>query len=220
MEKPIRHRYLHFGPIISGTVCDSDLVSQLLARGKNTDKSHHEHLAGHIKKENIFDTADKQWFVDNFSKYFIPYFKKLQDINDPTFFYGMPPFNEVWLSSLWINFMRKGEYNPPHDHDGDFSFVLYLKVPAELDKEESDFQGKGTGPGCIQFLYGEQQTNITTGHALHPRDNNLWIFPASLKHTVPPFKSDVERISVSGNWYIVDKFKDKQTLDIAPVNIK
>ena len=25
--------------------------------------------------ENIFDNNDKQWFVDNFQDYFIPYFK-------------------------------------------------------------------------------------------------------------------------------------------------
>ena len=212
-------RYLHFGPIVGGTACDHKICSELLERGKKTTKSHVEHLAGHIKKENLFSLEDRKWFLDNFQHYFIPYFKRLQVQQDPTFFYGMPPFKEVWLSNLWINFMKKGEYNPPHDHDGDFSFVLYLQVPKEIAKEDNEFKGRGTGPGAIQFLYGEKQKGITTGHAIHPHTNNIWMFPASLKHTVPPFKSDVERISVSGNWFIVDDV-DKTKLDVAPITIK
>ena len=129
--------------------------------------------------------------------------------NDPNYYYGMRPFNEIWLANLWINFMKKGEYNPPHGHNGNFSFVLYLQVPAELQKEDESFEGSGFGPGTINFLYGEQQNNIRTSHGILPVENDLIIFPASLKHTVPPFKSDVERISVSGNWYITDTVNNK-----------
>ncbi len=216
----INHRYLHFGPVVGGTVCEQSICKELLDRGNKTTKSHVEHLAGHIDKENIFSLEDRKWFVDNFSEYFVPYFKHLQNPQNPNFYYGMPPFREVWLSNLWINYMKKGEYNPPHDHDGDFSFVLYLQVPEELRKEDNEFKGRGTGPGCIQFLYGETQKGVTTGHGVIPDNNHLWIFHASLKHSVPPFKSDVERISVSGNWFITDHVKDKTQLDIAPILIK
>ena len=88
--------------------------------------------------ENIFSKDDKHWFVDNVQQYFTPYFRQLTDINS-THFYGISPFKEVWLSSLWINFMKKGEYNPPHNHDGAFSFVLYLQVPEELNHEDKNF---------------------------------------------------------------------------------
>ncbi len=209
MVNQINHRYLYFGPIIGHTKCNSDLCNELLQRGTKTVNSHHRHLAGHIEKENIFDTNDKVWFIENFKSYFLPYFKKLQDKNDPNYYYGMRPFNEIWLANLWINFMKKGEYNPPHGHNGNFSFVLYLQVPAELQKEDESFEGSGFGPGTINFLYGEQQNNIRTSHGILPVKNDLIIFPASLKHTVPPFKSDVERISVSGNWYITDTVNNK-----------
>jgi uncharacterized protein (TIGR02466 family) len=204
----ITHKLLHFGPIIGGTTCDPKLCTELLERGRKTTESHNKHLAGHIEKENIFSKDDKHWFVDNFQQYFTPYFRQLTDINS-THFYGISPFKEVWLSSLWINFMKKGEYNPPHNHDGAFSFVLYLQVPEELNHEDKNFKGRGTGPGCVTFMYGEDQPGLKTAHAVKPVTNELWIFPATLKHTVPPFKSDVERISVSGNWFILDDIKER-----------
>ena len=79
-------RYLHFGPVIAGAVCDGKICSELLERGRKTTQSHVEHLAGHIKKENLFGLEDRQWFLDNFQDYFIPYFKRLQVQNDPSFF--------------------------------------------------------------------------------------------------------------------------------------
>jgi len=220
MEKSqINHRYFHFGPVIGGTRCDADLCKQLLERGKKTVIGHQQHLAGHIDKENLFSTEDKQWFGENFSPYFAPYFKKLQRTDDPNYYYAANPFKEVWLSALWINFMKKGEFNPPHTHSGDFSFVLYLQVPKELEQEDEEFKGKGTGPGTISFMYGEDQKNIRTAHGVRPYTNDLWIFPATLKHSVPPFRSDVERISVSGNFFIIDHLKNKE-LDVDPVLIK
>ena len=117
--------------------------------------------------------------------------------------------------------MKKGEYNPPHNHTGDFSFVLYLQVPEELKKEDQAFEGRGSGPGTISFIYGEEQKGISTGHGILPTINDLWIFHSSLKHTVPPFRSDVERISVSGNWYITDHIKDKsKELEFGKILIK
>jgi hypothetical protein len=221
MVNQINHRYLHFGPVIGGTKVDPTICKELLERGHKTTKSHVKYLAGHLDKENVFESDDKQWFVDNFQDYFIPYWKHLQNVMDPNYFYGMDPFKKLWLSNLWINFMKKGEFNPPHGHDGDFSFVLYLDVPKELAEEDRNFIGNGTGPGSISFIYGEEQKNIRTAHGVIPSSNELWIFPASLKHLVPPFKSDVERISVSGNWFIIDHSKsENKELEIGKVLIK
>ena len=220
MVKQINLRYFLFGPVIGGVMCDNDLCKELLNRGRKTTKSHVQYLAGHLDKENIFDKNDRQWFVDNFQNYFIPYFKKLQDVSDPNFYYGIPPYKEVWLSNLWINFMKKGEFNPPHGHDGDFSFVLYLQVPKELAEEDKKFKGQGTGPGIISFMYGEEQKGIRTAQGITPNLNELWIFPASLKHCVPPFKSDVERISISGNWFIIDNLRHEKDFEIGKVLIK
>ena len=43
-----------------------------------------------------------------------------------------------------------------------------------------------------------------------PKTGDIFIFPASLKHYVYPFKSKVTRISVSGNLNLPPNFKQKQ----------
>jgi hypothetical protein len=95
--------------------------------------------------------------------------------------------------------MKKHEYNPPHDHADQLSFVIFLKVPEEIKQEQKDYKGKSGGPGSLSFLYGEGNRQAITYQSLHPNEGDMFIFPAWLKHYVAPFYSDVTRISVSGN---------------------
>ena len=103
------------------------------------------------------------------------------------------------LDKLWINFMKKGEFNPVHDHSGNISFVIYTSVPNEILMENKDFKGKGSGPGCISFFHGENSENYRSEYHFLPKRGYMFIFPAWLKHWVCPFQSDCVRISVSGN---------------------
>ena len=106
---------------------------------------------------------------------------------------------EYILSALWINYQKKNEFNPPHDHDGKLSFVIYLGIPEELKKENKEYKGRSCGPGGIQFLYGEGPRDAVTYMSYFPAERDMFIFPAWLKHWVSPFHSDCTRISVSGN---------------------
>ena len=103
------------------------------------------------------------------------------------------------LHSLWINYMKANEFNPPHFHNMDLSFVLYAQVPDEIIKENKNFKGTMSGPGGICWVYGEGGRQYIRVVQLMPKTGNLFIFPASLMHWVFPFKSNVERISLSGN---------------------
>ena len=197
-------KYLQFGPVLAGTSVAPELIKELLERGEKTTVSSVPDLAGHLEKENEFNTDDYVWFIENFKNYFLPYFKKLQKTDDPDYFYGMKRFNRVLLNKLWINYMRQNEYNPPHTHSGSFSFVLYLDVPDAIEDEIRNFKGTGLGPGTISFTHGEEQKGIINNHGVRPLTGDLWMFPATLSHMVPPFRSDVTRISVSGNFYITD----------------
>ena len=103
------------------------------------------------------------------------------------------------LTSLWINYMKADEFNPPHDHGADLSFVLYPDVPKEITQENKDFTGTMRGPGGISWVYGQGNRQcISVVHRM-PATRDLFIFPSSLQHWVFPFKSKVERVSVSGN---------------------
>ena len=105
----------------------------------------------------------------------------------------------IGRKEMWINYMKAGDFNPPHSHGADLSFVAFPDVPKEIIEECGEFKGTMRGPGGVSWLYGDGNRQcITVVHRL-PETRDLFIFPAFLKHWVFPFKSDVERISVSGN---------------------
>ena len=114
---------------------------------------------------------------------------------------------EYVLSALWINYQRPNDFNPPHDHDGKLSFVIYLDIPDKLKEEQSVYKGKSCGPGGIQFVYGNGPREAITYMSFFPQAGDMFIFPAWLKHWVAPYKGDCTRISVSGNFH-----------DSAPIN--
>ena len=106
---------------------------------------------------------------------------------------------EYLMSALWVNFQKKHEFNPPHDHSDQLSFVIYLSIPESLKTEHKEFKGKSSGPGGISFLYGEGDRQAITYQAAFPEERDMFIFPAWCKHYVAPFTSNGTRISVSGN---------------------
>ena len=83
----------------------------------------------------------------------------------------------------------------------DLSFVIYLQVPEELEKElkETEDLHNNSGPGTINFDYGIEMPLSINTFSKFPRVGDIFVFPAWLTHHVHAFKSDVERISVSGN---------------------
>ena len=196
--------FYYWGPYLWKTQVDKDFCDELLKRSKNTNVKHNEHLAGHIDEEYRYLEEDKQWCLSKLAPYLDRYLKSgaywyrkyLHLEKDST---------KIRLINLWINFMKKGEYNPEHTHDEDISFVLYLKIP-EILKEENKFVSSSSclKPGAIEFCYGETLDNFITSHVFLPEETDLFIFPSRLRHMVAPFRSDCVRISVSGNFKIDD----------------
>jgi hypothetical protein len=112
---------------------------------------------------------------------------------------------DLSLRLFWVNFQRKHEFNPIHMHDGDFSFVIWLKVPFSITDELTMPHSKNSNMprgGMFSFLY----TNIfgEIREAEFPIDKvwegQILLFPSCLQHMVYPFaSSDDVRISISGN---------------------
>ena len=88
---------------------------------------------------------------------------------------------EYVLSALWINHQKSNEYNPPHDHDGKLSFVIYLQIPEELKKEHETYKGKSCGPGGIQFLYGNGPRDCVTYQTAFPEEGRYVYFSCMAK---------------------------------------
>ena len=193
------YNFPYWGPFVLETTVGQEFVDLLLEKGnesreKNLD--HRKHLAGMIDNEYHYaDYAD--WFIPKFN----PYVGLYVDALESNWFPDNNISKSYYIKSLWINYQKANEYNPPHNHSGDLSFVIYLQVPDEIKKENAEVREmhNNAGPGMINFIYGEGIPFSINNYFSLPATKDIYIFPAWLTHFVHAFKSDVERISVSGN---------------------
>jgi len=161
-------------------------------------------LAGHIEKQFKYNNSTLTWFYNKFNTY-------LQMYRDGHCnFHGLQKLNVEYApqgENLWINFMEPGDFNPPHIHTGDLSFVIFLDVPSEIIKEQEEFKGTWATPGSLLFNFTQNAKPMwaTTERYIEPRTGDLLIFPTLLTHCVCPFKSKVQRVSVSGNLTITNR---------------
>ena len=111
------------------------------------------------------------------------------------------------LESLWVNFQRKHEFNPPHDHSGVYSFVIWMQIPTSYAEQKklpicAELKRRRPAYPTLHFHY----TN-TLGRLSHfaydmekAAEGYIVMFPSQMLHQVFPFyENDGERISISGN---------------------
>jgi hypothetical protein len=106
---------------------------------------------------------------------------------------------EPQLGALWVNFQKKGEFQPLHAHDGTFSFVIWMDIPYDF-KDEAKKHSKA---GDFMFVSSSEASRTVRQHKINlsPEMNGYCcFFPSDLCHQVYPFyTSDKDRISISGN---------------------
>ena len=111
------------------------------------------------------------------------------------------------LDGLWVNFQKKGEFQPIHDHTGVFSFVIWMDIPYH-SKDEGNIpiaktSDKNHRGGNFSFVSASGITRSVSEYTieLSPEMNGCCcFFPSDLSHQVYPFyTSDKDRISISGN---------------------
>ena len=203
MTEQIPINIFNWGPCVIRVKVKEDFRKLLLDEGKKSTEDYTTKLAGILDKEVGYSDESKKKILPMLSQYIGVYDQAYQKfVNHP---YDKTP--EYVLSALWINYQRPNDFNPPHDHDGKLSFVIYLDIPDKLKEEQSVYKGKSCGPGGIQFIYGNGPRDAITYMSFFPQAGDMFIFPAWLKHWVAPYKGDCTRISVSGNFH-----------DSAPIN--
>ena len=162
-------------------------------------------LAGNISSSIRLDGGSP--LIEDFMQNIIPKYIQ-QSINS----FGSPyrlemKEGQIWnLESLWVNFQKKHEFNPMHDHGGVYSFVIWMQIPTSYEEQrklpicaESNADGNisnfaftftNTLGRICQFVYNMEKD----------AEGYMVIFPSELKHEVFPFyENDGERISISGN---------------------
>ena len=108
------------------------------------------------------------------------------------------------LNASWVNFQKKHEFNPPHRHNGIFSFALYVKVPYNNEDERKVYPDSNLNcSGNFSFYYTDSIGQIRNMDIPVDKkfENVIILFPSSMFHAAHPFyTSDDYRISVSGNF--------------------
>ena len=232
--KPPNPVHVPFGPYAALMPIHKGLVNGLLKRGSKLDppddyqrwllghgddqaeareshlKKGNKRLAGILHDQRFYPESDRKWFVKQFQPYVDSYVEGYAKFLGMT--YSEPEWSKSFnLYSLWINYMQEHEYNPRHTHDGNLSFVIFLKIP-DLTEEREAYQGNSGGPGSICFHYGQQARPnwATTTHAYFPSEGYIWIFPSLLVHEVYPYHTPGQRITVSGNLNYIDPSQKSQ----------
>jgi|TARA_B100000073_G_scaffold173326_1_gene143421 hypothetical protein len=193
--KKINVATFNWGPCVVKFKMEDDFKKLLLDEAKKNVLDFKDKLAGILDHETGYSEESKQKILPFLSHYLGAYDEVFQKYVNKV--YTKKP--EYILSALWCNFQRPNEFNPPHDHDGKLSFVSYLSIPDALKEENKNYVGKSCGPGGIQFIYGNGPRDCISYQSFFPEEGDMFIFPAWLKHWVSPYKSNVIRISVSGN---------------------
>ena len=144
------HTY-NWGPCLIKVKILDEFRKILLEEAKNTEIDFKDKLAGQIAKERGYTDKQREKIIPYLSPYLGVYDEAFQRFQNKR--YDKKP--EYTLTALWCNFQRQYEFNPPHDHDGKLSFVIYLSIPEPLKKENEEYKGRSCGPGGIQIMYGE-----------------------------------------------------------------
>jgi len=162
-------------------------------------------LAGNISSSIRLDSESPQ--LAEFLNTILPEF-----INSHIESYGAPwravmkegeGFN---LESLWVNFQKKHEFNPPHDHSGVFSFVIWMQIPTSYaEQRKLPICAESNADNHISnfaFSYTNTMGKVSTFayNMEKEAEGYMVMFPSQMLHQVFPFfESDGERISISGN---------------------
>jgi hypothetical protein len=166
------------------------------------DQKRNNNLAGNIKRE--YQLVESKQYMEKLLMPLVGAYNR--DFDYMKNFNILTSNVPIILDSCWVNFQRKYEFNPAHNHSGLYSFVIWINVPYDMEEERKLSPGAESNDnlaGSFSFLY-----NDTTGK-INPftipidknMENNVVFFPSNFFHTVYPFfSSNGYRISVSGNF--------------------
>ena len=112
----------NWGPCVIKLKIQDNFKKILIEEALKNEKDFSSRLAGQIKKETGYSDESRDKIIPYISPYLGIYDEAYQR-------YKMEKYNkkpQYVLSALWANYQRQYEFNPPHDHDGKLSFVIYL----------------------------------------------------------------------------------------------
>lgn len=159
----------------------------------------------HYKKMNnsLAGQIEKEYQLEKSQTIINPFLEQMAKEYGKHFDYY--PNYDFKVESLWVNFQKKTEYNPIHNHDGRLSFVCWMQIPYRLQDEYNTQHSQGARikvASTFQFVYSNILGDVINEKLEVNQDwaGRIVMFPSKLLHTVYPFfTSDDYRISIAGN---------------------
>ena len=111
--------------------------------------------------------------------------------------YHLPTF-----SRFWCRVSQDGDYQSIHDHQGIFTFVVWLKIPFEGEDERQVQAGFRPEASDFVLIYPDTCGQLMKKHyRLNPHMDGMMIFfPSDMNHLVyPHFTTEEWRISIAGD---------------------
>ena len=212
--------YFPYGPAIGHAKLPDELVNDLnkdcddIVKDKELSKTQDfsQNLVGEVEQELLLskDVVNKwgNWFGKQVRAYVAAYFNQLTIPNQNIF---SVPIEEalqaannlqINVQAAWYIRSFSGDYNPLHTHGNcELTCVGYLKVP-DLSGEQKNEKGRNNN-GVLEVMGSAGYSDLTFFEndriGFTPEVGNWYLFPASLRHGVYPFKADGERRSFSIN---------------------
>lgn len=190
-----------------------DIFDEKISKIKFSEENNHikanHFLAGNIEHEYVIEVPEEFNGYINYliSRYFASFKDFAKQYDRVMSIFNTNELIPFEVFSLWVNFQKKYEFNPPHNHSGVFSFVIWHQIPFTVAEEKHtnpckrlDVENRAGG---FEFLIPDfNQSGIT--YNLIPVDKTfngiIILFPAYLNHMVYPFySSDEYRITIAGN---------------------
>jgi hypothetical protein len=191
----------YWGPLLFRTKIKTEDIKTVKEICDGANEKYNTKLAGIIDDQILID---KMKYIELLYSYLVAY-KQAHKLWYNTI------IDTLTISSAWVNYMKKGECNPPHTHNlCHLSSVLILEVPEILKKEQEDWKGHDMGPGALIFSVGNPTEFHTNTFHFRPEVGDLFIFPWNLTHSVSSYKSDARRISVAANFSLKIKESEKE----------
>ena len=121
--------------------------------------------------------------------------------------------DEMVITQSWLNRNRKGASHHEHKHPNSmFSGVWY----PQINESSAPIQFKRGEQRDVGFHIKEYNMFNSQTFLLPMKMGELILFPSNLMHSVPPNRSDEERISLSFNTWPTGDLGDKKSLTYLP----
>ena len=208
-------------------VCFGEVPPDIFSWLKNAAKKSKEKnldarrsLVGHINEEyDIYKHINKsQSIVESGDINFVKYEEFIKRCAFDKYFEGfwkktniLTKSCDLKIMSTWVNFQKKHEFNPPHNHTGVMSWIIFLNIPYNLDDEDRVFpeldgvdDNRQKATSRLSFLQvspfvlgGVDNVILNVDKSF---EGKIIMFRSYTQHQVFPFyTSDDYRITISGN---------------------